>query len=453
MIHRKLLRFLAACAGILALAAAAQTPPASPPGAGRLDTQLKSTPSRIVPVDRIVAVVNDDVITQNELNERTALVTRQLERQGSTLPPADVLARQILERMINDRVQLQLAKDEGIKVDDLTLDQTIERIAQENKLSVADFRKALERDGINYTRFRDDIRNEIIIARLREKDVDNNIVVTDAEVDTELAREERESSGDIEYQLAHILVAVPPQATADQIEARRRRALQALEALRNGANFGQTAAQYSDAPDALQGGSLGWRAAGRLPTLFTEVLRRMKPGDVSDILKSPNGFHIVKLLDTRTKAAAGGVEQTHVRHILLRARDGLSEAEAREKLAKLREKILAGADFAQVARENSEDSSASKGGDLGWVAPGDTVPEFERVMNSLKPGEVSEPFQTPFGWHIAQVVERRSEAPSEDRRKATARQAIRARKADEAYQDWLRQQRDRAFVENRYDER
>ncbi|HUJ01369.1 MAG TPA: peptidylprolyl isomerase [Usitatibacter sp.] len=451
MIHPKLLRFLAACAGALALAAAAQTPPDSP-AAGRLDTQLKNVPSRIVPVDRIVAVVNDDVITQDELNERTALVTRQLERQGATLPASDVLARQILERMINDRVQLQLAKDEGIKVDDLTLDRTIERIAQENKMSVPDFRKALEHDGIKYTRFRDDIRNEILISRLREKDVDNKIVVTDAEVDTELAREAREANADVEYELSHILVAVPPQASADQIEARRRRALEALEALRRGANFGQIAAQYSDAPDALQGGNLGWRAAGGLPTLFVDVLKRMKPGDVSDILKSPNGFHIVKLIDTRTKAATGGVEQTHVRHILLRAHDGLSDAEARDRLEKLRQKILAGADFAEVARENSEDSSASKGGDLGWVAPGDTVPEFERVMNSLKPGEVSQPFQTPFGWHIAQVIERRSEALSEEKKKAAARQAIRARKADEAYQDWLREQRDRAFVENRYDE-
>ena len=452
MIHRKLLRFVAVCAGIATLAAFAQAP--APSTGGRMETQIKNPPSRIVPVDRIVAVVNDDVITQNELNERITLVTHQLQRQGATLPPSDVLARQILERLINDRVQLQLAKDEGIKVDDLTLDRTIERIAQENKLSMADFRAALERDGVRYSRFRDDIRNEITIARLREKDVDNNIVVTDAEVETELAREAHEASADVEYQLSHILVGVPAQASAEQIEARRRRAIAALEALRGGANFGQIAAQYSDAPDALQGGSLGWRPAGRLPTLFLEVLKRMKPGDVSDILRSPNGFHIVKLIDKRSKAtAAGGVEQTHVRHILLRPREGLSEAEARDRLEKLRQKILAGADFAEVARENSEDSSASKGGDLGWVAPGDTVPEFERVMNSLKPGEVSQPFQTPFGWHIAQVVERRSEALSEERRKTAARQAIRARKADEAYQDWLRQQRDRAFVENRYDER
>jgi peptidyl-prolyl cis-trans isomerase SurA len=450
MIPRTLLRFLAACAGALALAAAAQT---WKPAPGRLDTQLSQKPSRIVPVDRIVAVVNDDVITQNELNERVTLVTRQLQRQGATLPPADALARQILERMINDRVQLQVAKDDGIKVDDLTLDRTLERIAQENHLSMADFRKALEHDGINYNRFRDDIRNEITIARLREKEVDNTIVVTDAEVETELAREAREPAADAEYELSHILVAVPPQATADQIEARRRRAVAALAELRRGANFAQIAAQYSDAPDALQGGTLGWRPAGRLPTLFLDVLARMKPGDVSDVLKSPNGFHIVKLIDKRSTAAAKGAEQTHVRHILLRARDGLTDAEARERLEKLRERIVKGADFGEIARQNSEDSSASKGGDLGWVSPGDTVPEFERVMNSLKPGEVSEPFQTPFGWHLAQVIERRAEASSEERKKNAARQAIRARKADEAYQDWLRQQRDRAFVENRYDER
>jgi peptidyl-prolyl cis-trans isomerase SurA len=447
-----LTRFLAACAAAAALCAQAQAP-APDAAAGKLDTRLSASPSRIVPVDRIVAVVNEDVITQNDLNERVALVVRQLQRQGAQLPPADALARQILERMINDRIQLQLAKENGIKVDDVTLDRTIERIAAENNMPLADFRAALERDGVKYSRFREDIRNEILIARLREHEVDNTVVVTDAEVETELARAAKQSTGDSEYQLSHILVAVPPQATADQIEARRRRAIQALEALRRGANFAQIAAQYSDAPDALQGGSLGWRAAGRLPTLFLEVLERMKPGDVSDILKSPNGFHIVKLVEKRGASPAAGVEQTHARHILLRAREGLSESEARDKLARLRSRILAGADFGEMARENSEDSSAAKGGDLGWVAPGDTVPEFERVMNSLKPGEVSEPFQTPFGWHLVQVIERRSEALSEERKKAAAKQAIRARKADEAYQDWLRQQRDRAFVENRYDER
>ncbi len=438
-----LLRTFAACAGALALAALAQ----------RIDPRLSPPPTAVLGVDRIVAVVNDEVITQNELNDRVALVVRQLQRQGGQLPAAEALSRQILERMINDLLQVQLAKESGIKIDDATLERTIERIAQENNLAMPEFRAALERDGIKYPRFRDDIRNEIMVARLREREVENNIVVTDAEVDTELAREARTVSSDSEYRLAHVLVLVPPQASADQIEQRRRRALLALSELRRGTNFAQVAATYSDAPDALQGGNLGWRPSARLPALFLEALERLQANDVSDILRSPNGFHIIKLLEKRGKAAAPGVQQTHVRHILLRAREGVSDADARNRLQRLRERIAAGADFAEAARINSEDASASKGGDLGWVAAGDTVPEFERVMNQLKDGEVSQPVQTPFGWHLVQVIERRSDELSEERKRANARQAIRARKADEAYQDWLRQSRDRAFVENRYDER
>jgi len=443
----KLRLAVALCAGACLSAVAQSTPPA----AGQ--APRVTVPSRVVPVDRIVAVVNDQVITQNDLNERVALIVRQFQRQGGQLPPADVLSRQILERMINDLVQVQLAKETGIRVDDATLDRTIERIAQENKLSVRDFRLALERDGIKYPRFREDIRNEILVARLREREVENAVVVTDAEIETELAREARDKTTDTEFRLAHILVLVPPQASPEQIEARRVRALQALSELRRGTDFAKVAATYSDAPDAMQGGSLGWRAAGRLPTLFLDALERMQPGDVSDILRSPNGFHMVKLLEKRGKAAADGVQQTNVRHILLRAREGLSESEARERLRRLRERIIAGTDFAEIAKVHSEDASAQKGGDLGWVAPGDTVPEFERAMNALKEGEVSEPIQTPFGWHLVQVVQRRSDELSDDRKKAAARQAIRARKADEAYQDWLRQIRDRAFVENRFDER
>jgi peptidyl-prolyl cis-trans isomerase SurA len=435
--------FIALCAGA-ALAAAAQP---------RIDPQLSATPSRVIPIDRIVAVVNTEVITQNDLSDRVNLVVRQLQRQGGQLPPSDVLSRQILERLINDLLQVQLAKETGIKVDDATLDRTIERIAQENNLPMTEFRAALEKDGIKYPRFREDIRNEILLARLREREVDNTIVVTDAEVETELARLAREATSDAEYRLSHVLVLVPPQATPDQIEARRRRALLALSELRRGANFAQIAATYSDAPDALQGGNLGWRPSSRLPSLFLETLERLQPNDVSDIMRSPNGFHIVKLLEKRGKATVAGVQQTNVRHILLRARDGLSESEARQRLLTLRERIEKGADFTELARLHSEDASASKGGDLGWVAAGDTVPEFERVMNSLKDREVSLPIQTPFGWHLVQVLSRRSDELSEDRKKSAARQAIRARKADEAYQDWLRQSRDRAFVENRFDER
>ena len=420
---------------------------------GKIDPNLATTPSRIIPVDRIVAVVNDEVITQNDLTERVGLVVRQLQRQGGQLPTNEVLSRQILERMINDLLQAQLAKETGIKIDDATLDKTIERIAQENNLGMPEFRAALDRDGVRFPRFREDIRNEILLSRLREREVENAIVVTDAEVETELAREAREATGDSEFRLSHVLVLVPPQASAEQIEQRRRRAMLALSELRRGSNFAQVAATYSDAPDAMTGGNLGWRPSARLPSLFLETLEKLQPGDVSDIMRSPNGFHIVKLLEKRGKAAATGVQQTHVRHILLRARDGLSENEARERLQRLRLRITGGEDFAELAKTNSEDASASKGGDLGWVAAGDTVPEFERVMNALKDQEVSQPVQSPFGWHLVQVLERRSDELSGDRKKLAARQAIRARKADEAYQAWLRQSRDRAFVENRYDER
>lgn len=448
-----LLRTLFAAIASAAAVSHAQMAPAPASAPGRLETRMATTPSRIVPVDRIVAVVNDEVITHNDLNERVQLVVRQLQRSGGQLPAADTLQRQILERMVNDLLQVQLAKETGIKVDDATLDRTIERIAQENKLATTEFRAALERDGIKYPRFREDIRNEILLARLREREVENGVVVTDAEVETELAREAKESTGDFEYQLAHILVLVQPQATAEQIEARRRRAAQALSELRRGANFAQVAATFSDAPDALQGGTLGWRPAGRLPTLFLESLDKLAVGETSNLLRSPNGFHILKLLEKRGKAAAPGVQQTRVRHILLRAREGLSDAEARERLQRLRDRIEQGGDFAELARQNSEDASASKGGDLGWVTAGDTVPEFERVMNALKDREISPPTQTPFGWHLVQVMERRSDELSEDRKKNAARMAIRSRKADEAYQDWLRQTRDRAFVENRLDER
>jgi peptidyl-prolyl cis-trans isomerase SurA len=449
-------RLSAAALALAALAAQGQmaspTPPPPPAGPGKLDTRF-SAGSRVIPVDRIVAVVNDEVITNNDLNERVQLVVRQIQRQGGQLPPVDVLQRQMLDRMVNDLVQVQMAKENGLKVDDLTLDRTIERISQENNLSAADFRKALERDGIRYSRFREDIRSEILLARLREREVENAVVVTDAEVETELAREAKQASGDSEFRLAHVLVLVPAQASNEQIEQRRRKALAALSELRRGTNFAQVAATYSDAPDATQGGNLGWRASARLPALFLESLDKLQPGEVSDILRSPNGFHIVKLLERRGKAAAQGIQQTKVRHILLRAREGLSEAEARDRLQRLRERIVGGTDFAELARLHSEDASASKGGDLGWVAAGDTVPEFERVMNQLRDKEVSQPIQTPFGWHLVQVLERRSDELSGDRKKVAARQAIRARKADEAYQDWLRQARDRAFVENRLDEK
>jgi len=435
--------------------AAAQSAAPAPASAARLDTRL-TAPAKtggVIELDRIVAVVNNEVITQNDLNERMAVVVKQLQAQSTQLPPQDAMKKQLLERMINDMVQMQEAKETGIRVDDAMLDKTLQRIADENNLSMTAFRSRLETDGIKWQKFREEVRGEVILQRLREREVEGTINVTEAEVDTQISLEAREATTDQEFRLAHILVLVPEQATSAQIEARRKRALLALGELRKGADFAQISAQYSDAPDALQGGNLGWRPSGRLPAIFLEALSPLKAGEVTDILKSANGFHIVKLLDKRGRNVQPSIQQTHARHILIRTKEGVTDTDARERLARLRERIIAGADFAELAKVHSDDPSNAKGGDLGWISPGDTVPEFERTMNQLRDNEISAPIQSPFGWHLVQVIERRTEGVSEDRKRLVARNTIRARKADEAYQDWLRQTRDRAFVEYRLEEK
>ncbi len=404
-------------------------------------------------VDRIVAVVNNEVITQFELNDRMRIVMQQLKKQGTPLPPHEVLEKQMLERMITDRVQLQFAKETGIRVDDLQLDKTLQRIAQKNNMTVDAFRGTLQKDGVNFAKFREEIRDEIILSRLREREVENRITVSDGEVESFLNSRAAQTSGEDEFKLAQILVRVPEQASPEQVKSKRDRAEKALSELSK-MGFAQVAASYSDAPDALQGGVIGWRAASRLPALFLEAVNGLKPGETSAVLRSPNGFHILKLLDKRSKG--GGVmivQQTHARHILIKTSETTSDTDARNRIIQLKERLDNGADFAELARLNSEDGSASKGGDLGWLSPGDTVPEFEHAMDALKPGEISAPVKTPFGWHLIQVLERRSEDVSKERQTLMARQEIRARKADEAYEDWLRQLRDQAFVEYRLEDK
>jgi peptidyl-prolyl cis-trans isomerase SurA len=289
--------------------------------------------------------------------------------------------------------------------------------------------------------------------RLREREVDNRIVVTDAEIDNFIQARKAEAGAGDEYNLSHILVTVPEKASPEQIQARRARAEQALSQIAAGVDFRQVAVTFSDAPDALQGGSMGWRDASRLPTLFTEALQKLKPGEVSALLRSPNGFHLLRLNEKRGAASPVMVRQTHARHILIKTNELVSEDEAKRRLLALKERLDNKADFAELARSQSEDTSAVKGGDLGWLSPGDTVPEFERAMDALKPGEVSAPVKTPFGWHLIQVLERRSEDMSRDRQRLDARMALRARKSDESYQEWVRQLRDKAYVELRAEER
>jgi peptidyl-prolyl cis-trans isomerase SurA len=412
-----------------------------------------AAPAEPLEADRIVAVVGDEVITHYELRTRLKSALQQLQKQGTPLPPQDVLERQMLERVIMERVQLQFARDSGLRIDDSQLDQAISRIAAGNKMSQQQFRQALEKDGIIYAKFREEIRSEMIMVRLREREVESRLVISEGEIDLYLANQKASAGGGEEYQLAHILLRAPESATPEQLQKLRLRGEQALKRARAGENFAELVAAFSDAQDALQGGNLGWRPLDRLPQLYAETASRLQPGEISELLRSSAGFHIVKVLGKRGGKAQASVQQTRARHILTRVNEVVSEAEARRKMEALRERIVNGADFAELARTQSQDGSAPKGGDLGWLNPGDTVPEFERAMDALKDKELSPVVQSPFGMHLIQVLERRQHDVSEDRQRAAARQALRERKLDEAYQDWLRQLRDRTYVENRLDEK
>ena len=410
-------------------------------------------------IDAIAVVVNTDVITLKEIEERSRLVEQRLKRQNIQLPAREVLQKQLLERMIVNRAQMQLARETGIRIDDLLLDRAIARIAEQNKLTVQAFRDQLEGDGLSFARFREEVREEITLQRLREREVDNKIQITDAEVDNFLAAAAGNAEGaQREINIAQILVQVPEKATPEQIAERRKRADQALAQLNSGVEFAKVAASFSDAGDALSGGELGWRSASRLPQLFLDATEKTKEGEIAPLARSANGFHILKVIGRRSasmvKAGAGAVvQQTLARHILIKVNQIVSAAEARRKLVELKERLdNKAAKFDELARLYSNDGSASKGGDLGWIYPGDTVPEFERAMNALKPGEISGPVESPFGYHLIEVIQRKSEEISRERQRLIARQALREQKLEESYEDWLRQLRDRAYVEYRLDD-
>ncbi len=446
--------FLAAGAGF------AQTPQSSAPASQPASTPPSTSAARSAPrpVDRIVAVVNDEVVTANELRVRARLAEAQLRRQKIQPPASDVLERQVLERMIVDRAQLQLARETGVRVDDATVNAALGRIAESNGLSVQALRQRLEADGVSFAQFRDDIRQDIILNRLREREVDSRIQISDSELANFIAEQSGVAADSEEVNIAQILLRVPENSPSDRIDTTRKRADELIEQLKTGTDFARVAASFSNAPEALQGGELGWRSADRLPTLFIDAIKGLKPGDVSPVIRSPNGFHILKVLGRRSgvdsKLATGPVQQTHARHILMRVSDLTPEPEIKRRLQEFKTRIEAGQiEFGTLARLHSVDPSGSRGGDLGWLYPGDTVPEFERSMSALKINEISAPVQSPFGWHLIQVLERRTEQASTERARLQARQALRDRKADEAYLDWMRQLRDKTYVEYRLDER
>ena len=434
---------------VLAQAAAPAAAPAAKPGSGF----LPPASSNATVLDSIHVVVNDEVITKNEVAGRVAQVAQNLKARGGQLPDQATLERQVVESMIVERAQLQLAKEMGVRVDDRTLDATIGRIAENQKMSVQEMRNQMETEGLAFGQFREDIRNEIMMQRLREHEVDSKIQISEAEVDTYLAARKAAAAAKVEMELSQILVRVPENASPEQIAARRARAEEVMRQLRTGADFAKTAATYSDAPDALKGGDIGWRDPDRLPPVCAGELRKLQPGQVTQIIKTNVGFHILKMSNKRSLAESNDkavVQQTHARHILIKPTPTMTEGEVKRKLLELKEKMANNAGtFEELARLHSQDGSASKGGDLGWLDPGDTVPEFENAMNNLKPGEVSDVIQSPFGFHLIQVIERKSQDVTQQKERNQARNVIRERKMQEAMEDWLRQVRDRAYVEFR----
>lgn len=449
-----------AAGNVLAQATPAAAPAAKPaaastkPGSGFLPPA--SANAHVI--DSVYVIVNDEVITKREVDGRVNEITQRMKAQQAQMPAEEDLRRQVVEGMISERAQVQLAKEMGVRVSDTELDRAIGRIAESQKMSVQDMRNAMEKEGMPFAQFREQIRNEIMTQRIVEHEVDSKIQVTEAEIDTYLAAEKAAAADRVEMDIAQILVRLPENATPEQIAARKARADEVARQLRTGADYAKMASTYSDAPDALKGGAIGWRDPDRLPPIFANELRKLKPGQSTGVIRTNVGFYILKLNDVRKQAPAAQqadaavVQQTHARHILLKVTPTLTEDEARKKLLDIKQKIDSKqATFEDMARKNSVDGSASKGGDLGWLAPGDALPEFENPMNALKVGEVSDVIKTPFGLHLIQVLERKTEDTSKEKERATARQVLTDRKRQEALEDWARQVRDRAYVEFRED--
>jgi peptidyl-prolyl cis-trans isomerase SurA len=404
------------------------------------------------PLNRIVATVNDDVIMQSELDNRVVMVTAQLEQQHTQLPPEAALKKQVLDRLIIENLQLQMAERSGIRIDDDTLNKNLLNLAQQNNMTLDQFRQFLEKDGYDYVAFREQFRNQLTMNRVRQQMVDSRVEVTEQEVDHLLETAASFKDQNKEYHLAHILVSVPEAASPEQVQAAQQRIDDILKRLKGGADFSQVAIAESDGQQALTGGDLGWRKTGQLPSFFSDVVGQLQKGQVSDPIRTPSGFHLIKIVDIRGDERHV-VEQTRARHILLRPDTLNSEADVKTRLQQLRDRIEQGEDFATLARANSQDpGSGSKGGDLGWVTPGQMVPEFEKAMDALKIGEVSEPVKSRFGWHLIQVLDRREQDNTDEYRRTRARESIRQRKTDEELEIWLRRLRDESYVEYHLDD-
>jgi peptidyl-prolyl cis-trans isomerase SurA len=405
-------------------------------------------------IDRVLAIVNREVITASELARRERQFVAGLTQQGIAIPSRAILREQVLERMITDRAMLQLARETGIRVDEITLDRSIARIAEQNGVSVSGFRNQLESEGISFAAFREDVREEITLTRLREREVDNKLQITEAEVDTFLAAQGQSLQKTEEFKIAQILIRIPENPSPAVIAEAESRMKKAQEALRPPRSFASVVREFSDAQDREQGGSLGWRTRDRLPTLFLDAISGLKPGELSKPVRSPNGFHILQLEDQRSGLRTQEVAVHRARHILLRVDAQTSEDQARRRALELRRRIELGTEFGQVARDHSQDlGSAPRGGELDWAYPGDTVPEFEQAMVALSPGQISDPVRSAFGIHLIQLLERKREPLTEQRLRTAARLALRDEKLAQAVADWARDVRANAYVEIKRDDR
>lgn len=403
-------------------------------------------------LDHIIAVVDEDIVMRSELDSQMRRVRDQLRQQGTRLPPTSVLERQIMERLILQKIQLQRAAESGVEVPDERLEAAIQDIANKNQLNLTQFKQILQSDGYQFSEFREQIRDEIMIASLRRQEVDRRIQVSEKEIDNYISNDFNRGSSELEFRISHILISIPAEANAQEQRETRERAESTISRLRDGANFGDLTIAVSDGQNALEKGDLGWRRAEEVPSLFSSAVRNMEIGDFSEIITSPSGYHIIQLTDRRSGEEIL-VEQTLVRHILISPNVLVSDEDAINRCKQLKIRLDGGDNFAELARTNSDDrGSAIEGGDLGWVSKGQMVPEFEEVMLFSEIGEISRPFRTEFGWHILQVLDRRSYDGTVEVRRAKARSAIRQRKKDERYQSWLRRLRDEAYVEYRTDE-
>lgn len=432
-------------AAVALLALALSVPAAAQPAAGARPAPRPAPRT----ADYIVAVVNQELVTNAELEQRMARVRAQAERAGAKLPPAAELRQQLLDALIDERVQVTYARDSGTRVDENELDRAVANVAQQNQVTLAQLRQRLAAEGMDYTRFRNNIRDQIMIERVREREVQARIRITESEIDAFLDKQRARAGAQTEYNIAQILVTVPEGATVTEAAQRRARVDAALARVRAGEPFEAVAREISEDANKEQGGVIGLRQADRLPDVFVEQVRKLQPGEIAPALRTAAGFHVLKLIEKR-EAGAFTITQTRARHILLRTSPQLSQEAAVRRLAEFKQQIASGAKgFEQLARENSQDGSAPQGGELGWASPGQFVPEFEEAMNALPINGISDPLVSRFGVHLIQVVERRQATLDAKQQREQARNILREQKFDQAYTEWLRDLRARAYVELR----